>query len=68
MIADIGVIGGIYTFVRLLLMVAPSGDTEVPPLPAWERGVLVVAMVVIALLTVDIFMIGSDWLSESVGQ
>lgn len=65
MLSEIGLIGGLYTFVRLLLLVTAGGaDAR----PHWECVVLIAAMVVIALLTIDIFLIGTDGLIDSVAN
>lgn len=66
MLSEIGLIGGLYTFVRLLLLVTAGGGADARP--HWECVVLIAAMVVIALLTIDIFLIGTDGLIDSVAN
>ena len=48
--------GGIYTFVRLLLLLAPPAVGERPA--TWAQVTLGVAMVAIALLSLDVFASG----------
>ena len=57
MLADIGLIGGIYTFVRLLLMfeTTPAGER----VPTWKVIVIAIAMAAIAILSLDILAQGT---------
>ena len=54
MLADIGLIGGVYTFVRLLLLfeTTPAGER----VPAWKVIVIGVALLAIGILTLDILL------------
>lgn len=58
MLGDIGIIGGVYTFVRLLLLAFEQVDGETRP--PFQIVVLGIAMLVIAFLTVDILLISAD--------
>ena len=64
MIGDIGMIVGIYTFLRLGVYLVPR--TEDGGLPQWAKVAAFVGMGAIALLTIDIFSIGTGWLAEEV--
>lgn len=68
MLTDIGVIIGVYAFLRLGLSLDLGFMRNAEGRrPAWIAGVVILGMAVIALLTVDILSIGSGWLEEEVG-
>ncbi len=66
MIPDIGVIIGVYTFIRLYELLVPAAGTD--PVTSGQRKLLhvlvVVGMLVIAFLTADVVMQGVDFSSD----
>lgn len=61
MIADIGLIVGLYAIARLLM--EAEGVAMGEGGRRWRLVFLVPALLLVALFTLDVFLLGTDWLA-----
>ena len=67
MLADIGLIVGLYALMRLAWVLRVEATDPALLRSVWSRALIaatVLVMIAIALFTLDIFLIGTDWLAE----